>query len=126
MTCLVCVLLAVHSGLSLAITPRSKSTSTITSAVAAETAASAAAAEAAADNFFALFLFLSVCVSAVLLRGDTVVCVVLLYLDDSVCKASTVGQSQKWNGGKTTFMDCGGSIAIEKWVPYMKTKFRLF
>merc|ERR1719367_2451603 len=58
----------------------------MTSAVSIDAATAAStAAEAAADSFFARFLFLNVCVSAVLLRGDTVVCVVLLYLDDSVC-----------------------------------------
>ena len=48
-----------------------------------------------ADCFFARFLFLSVCVSVVLLRGDTVVCVVLLYLDDSVCIMESIHRVQQ-------------------------------
>ena len=66
----------------MAITPKSKSTSA--SIITADVAAGAVAV-AEADCFFARFLFFSVCVSVVLLRGDTAVCVVLLYLDDSVC-----------------------------------------
>ena len=80
-TCLVCVLLAVHRGLSLAIIPKSKSMSAST--ITADVATAVVVTEA--DCFFARFLFLCVCVSVVLLRGDTVVCVVLLYLEDSVC-----------------------------------------
>ena len=86
MTHLVWVLLAVHNGLSLAITPKSKSTSAST--ITGEVAVAETVAEA--DCFFARFLFFSVCVSVVLLRGDTVVCVVLLYLDDSVCVLDSV------------------------------------
>ena len=85
------MLLAVHNGLSLAITPRSKSTSTSASTITADvTVAEDTVTEA--DCFFARFLFLSVCVSVsvVLLRGETVVCVVLLYRDDSVCIIESV------------------------------------
>ena len=86
-------MLALHNGLSLAITPKSKSTSasTITADVVAEVVTEA-------DCFFARFLFLSVCVSVVLLRGDTVVCtVVLLYLDDSVCIIESVEYNKSYN-----------------------------
>merc|ERR1719229_977761 len=54
---LVWVLLAVHNGLSFAITPKSKSTSAST--ITADVAAAEAVAEA--ECFFARFLFFSVC-----------------------------------------------------------------